>query len=80
MSEIEKYPYETRLNVLYDQLEVVDEKAISDACEHKWFNQTLCRVNESVVRLGVVGGGSLLNCKGGRWNWGRDRGSWCRRL
>ena len=23
---------------------------------HPWFNQTLCRVNESVVRLGVVRG------------------------
>jgi mannose-6-phosphate isomerase-like protein (cupin superfamily) len=49
-------PYDTRLNVLYDQLEVVDVPAVVDANTHPWFNQTLCRVNESVVRLGVVQG------------------------
>src|SRR5208282_5180708 len=36
--------------------EVIDEKALADACLHKWYNQTLCKVNESVVRLGVVQG------------------------
>src|SRR5205809_7607374 len=50
------YSYETRLNILCQPLEVVDEKAIADACEYKWFNQTLCQVNDSVVRLGVVKG------------------------
>jgi mannose-6-phosphate isomerase-like protein (cupin superfamily) len=56
MSDVSAYPYETRLNVQYNPLEVIDEKALSDACTHKWFNQTLCQVNESVVRLGVVTG------------------------
>jgi len=28
----------------------------ADACEHQWYNQTLCEVNGSVVRLGVVQG------------------------
>src|ERR1700761_1160506 len=50
------YPYETRLDVFYKPLEVIDEKAMADACEFKWYNQTLCRVNDSVVRLGVVQG------------------------
>ncbi|MBV8438827.1 MAG: cupin domain-containing protein [Silvibacterium sp.] len=50
------YPYETRLNILYQPMEIIDEKALSDACEYKWFNQTLCKINESVVRLGVVEG------------------------
>jgi mannose-6-phosphate isomerase-like protein (cupin superfamily) len=50
------FPYETRLNVLGKPLEVVDEKALADACEYKWYNQTLCRVNDSVVRLGVIEG------------------------
>jgi mannose-6-phosphate isomerase-like protein (cupin superfamily) len=49
-------PYETRLNILHEPLEVIDEKALSDACEFAWYNQTLCRVNDSVVRLGVVQG------------------------
>jgi mannose-6-phosphate isomerase-like protein (cupin superfamily) len=49
-------PYETRLNILCDSLEVIDEKALSDACEYKWYNQTLCKVNDSVVRLAVIEG------------------------
>jgi mannose-6-phosphate isomerase-like protein (cupin superfamily) len=56
MSETKSYPYETRLAVLCKPLEIVDEKALADACEFKWYNQTLCRVNESVVRLGVIEG------------------------
>jgi mannose-6-phosphate isomerase-like protein (cupin superfamily) len=50
------FPYETRLNILYEPLQVIDEKALSDACEFDWYNQTLCKVNDSVVRLGVVQG------------------------
>ena len=50
------YSYETRLNILHQPLELIDVKALADACEYKWFNQTLCRVNESVVRVGVVEG------------------------
>jgi mannose-6-phosphate isomerase-like protein (cupin superfamily) len=50
------YPYETRLDILYPAMEVIDEKALSDACEYKWFNQTLCKVNDAVVRLGVIEG------------------------
>ena len=56
MPENVTYPYETRLNILYEPLEVIDEKAISDACEYQWFNQTLCRVNGSVVRMAVIQG------------------------
>jgi len=56
MSEATSYPYETRLNILYGPLEVIDEKAMSDANTFKWFNQTLCQVNASVVRVGVVEG------------------------
>jgi mannose-6-phosphate isomerase-like protein (cupin superfamily) len=56
MSDPAAYPYVTRLNVQYRPLEVVDEKALADACPHKWYNQTLCEVNASVVRLGVVQG------------------------
>ena len=49
-------PYETRLNVLHAALERIDLRPLIDACEYPWFNQTLCRVNDSVVRLGVVQG------------------------
>jgi mannose-6-phosphate isomerase-like protein (cupin superfamily) len=53
---VANYPYETRLNILHAPLEVIDEKALADACEFKWFNQTLCKVNESVVRVGIIEG------------------------
>lgn len=53
---VANYSYETRLNVLHQPLEVIDEKAIADACEYKWFNQTLCQVNGSVVRMAVIEG------------------------
>jgi mannose-6-phosphate isomerase-like protein (cupin superfamily) len=53
---VANFPYETRLNILHQPLEVIDLKALADACEFKWFNQTLCKVNDSVVRVGVVEG------------------------
>ncbi len=50
------HPYETHLDVRYGPLEVVDAPALIAAVTHPWYNQTLCRVNESVVRLAVVEG------------------------
>lgn len=55
MSKVQDYPYDTRLNVLHGALEVIDEKALSGA-HRPWFNQTLCQVNSSVVRVGVIQG------------------------
>lgn len=55
-AEPSAYPYETRLDILHGPLEVVDVQAVVDAVRHPWFNQTLCKVNDSVVRLGVVQG------------------------
>jgi mannose-6-phosphate isomerase-like protein (cupin superfamily) len=57
MADTEKhYPYVTHLNVLYPQMEVVDVPALVAACTDRWYNQTLCQVNESVVRMGVIQG------------------------
>jgi mannose-6-phosphate isomerase-like protein (cupin superfamily) len=50
------YHYATHLNVLHAPLEVVDVQPLVDACTDAWYNQTLCRVNDSVVRLGVMQG------------------------
>jgi cupin domain len=50
------YPYATHLNVHFGPLELVDIPALVAACTDRWYNQTLCRVNDSVVRLGVVQG------------------------
>ncbi len=49
-------PYETRLNILHQPLEAIDLNAIEDAKNYKWFNQTLCKVNDSVVRVGIIEG------------------------
>jgi mannose-6-phosphate isomerase-like protein (cupin superfamily) len=50
------YPYDTQLDIKYHPLELIDVPAIVAACTHPWHNQTLCRVNGSVVRLGVIKG------------------------
>jgi mannose-6-phosphate isomerase-like protein (cupin superfamily) len=56
LSDPQTYPYETRLNIMFEPLKVIDEKALSDSCTYKWFNQTLCQVNQSVVRVGIIEG------------------------
>ena len=56
MSESREYPYETHLDVAHGALETIDVGAWVDRVTHPWWNQTLCRVNDSVVRLGVVQG------------------------
>ena len=50
------FPYVTRMDILHGPLEVVDVQAVVDRCTDPWFNQTLCKVNDSVVRLGIVQG------------------------
>jgi len=55
-SDSAKYPYKTFLNILRGPLEVIDVPALVAACKDKWWNQTLCKVDESVVRLGIVQG------------------------
>ena len=50
------FPYDTHLDILYPAPELIDLQKLADACTHPWYNQTLCRVNDSVVRLGVMQG------------------------
>ena len=56
MAETTNFPYETRLDIRYKPLELVDVPAIAKACEFKWYNESLCQVNGSVVRMGVMQG------------------------
>lgn len=49
-------PYSINLDALYTPLERIDIQTLVDACKDAWYNQTLCRVNDCVVRLGVVQG------------------------
>ena len=52
----QNFPYATHLDIRYPALTVVDVPALIDAVTDKWYNQTLCKVNDSVVRLGVMQG------------------------
>jgi mannose-6-phosphate isomerase-like protein (cupin superfamily) len=56
VADTSPYPYATHLNVLFEGLERIDVPALVDACTDQWYNQTLCQVNDSIVRLGVVRG------------------------
>src|SRR5262245_27013086 len=48
--------YTINTDVKFAPLELIDVKQLAAACQEQWFNQTLCRVNDSVVRLGVLHG------------------------
>ena len=50
------YNYVTKLNVKFDHLELIDIPKMVRECTDKWFNQTLTKVNDSVVRVGIVEG------------------------
>jgi mannose-6-phosphate isomerase-like protein (cupin superfamily) len=40
-------------NVQFDFLELIDVQKLIKECSDDWYNQTLCKVNDCVVRLGV---------------------------
>ena len=56
MPDSSSYPYATHLNIYYDPLERVDVQKLVEECRDQWYNQTLCKVNDSVVRLGILEG------------------------
>ncbi len=56
MSEPQAHSYATYLDVRFPALSLVDVPVLVDACKDRWYNQTLCKVNDSVVRLGVMQG------------------------
>jgi mannose-6-phosphate isomerase-like protein (cupin superfamily) len=49
-----QFNYVTKLDIKYEHLELIDIPAIVSECTDAWFNQTLTKVNDSVVRLGIV--------------------------
>jgi dTDP-4-dehydrorhamnose 3,5-epimerase-like enzyme len=56
MNTAQEHSYATFLNVLFPSLERIDVPSLVAACSDRWYNQTLCQVNDSVVRLGVMQG------------------------
>jgi len=53
---VQDFPYKTFLNILHGPLELIDVQKLVDGCTDKWWNQTLCKVNDAVVRIGIVEG------------------------
>jgi len=49
-------PYDIHMDVKYKPLELVDAGKLADDCKEKWWNQSLCLVNDCVTRLGVFEG------------------------
>src|ERR1051326_4194857 len=50
------YPYTTRLDIKFEHFEKIDIPEMVRQNTEKWFYQTLTRVNDSVVRLGIIEG------------------------
>ena len=44
--------YDIELAPLHGPLELIDAGAIADGCEVDWWNRTLSRVNDALVRVG----------------------------
>ena len=54
--EVDFKKYNINLDIGFDHLERIDVNELVSNNKLKWSNQTLTKVNESVVRLGIVEG------------------------
>ncbi len=52
----EKPSYSIHTDIRFPALQLVDVGGLADSCAEPWFNQSLCGVNDCVVRLGVIEG------------------------
>jgi len=48
--------YNIHMDLKYGPLELIEAGRLADECPERWWNQSLCRVNDCVVRLGVFEG------------------------
>lgn len=56
MNHHSEMPYVVHMDPQFGPLERIDVPDLAERVTDQWFNQTLCRVDESLVRLGVVEG------------------------
>ena len=49
----EKKGYSINLDAKFGDLRLIDVAAFADQVTDDWFNQTLCQINDCVVRVGV---------------------------
>jgi hypothetical protein len=50
------YPHATHPDIKFGPLATVDIPASIKAYTNRWYNQTLCKVSDAVVHLGVLQG------------------------
>ena len=50
------FNYNINLDIKYKPLELVDIPKIISENKEQWFNQSLVKVNDSVVRIGIIEG------------------------
>jgi len=48
--------YRINKDIRFDPLTLIDIARMVEEYEETWFNQTLCRVNDCVLRLGIIHG------------------------
>ena len=53
------YPYATYLDIKFDPLTLIDVSSLAKTVTDQWYNQTLCKVNDSVIRLGAAPAGQF---------------------
>lgn len=51
-----EFNYNQQMDIKYDHQSLIDVNEVVRECTDKWFNQTLTKVNGSVVRIGIVEG------------------------
>ncbi len=56
MSKTTTKHYAIHMDVKFKPLQLVDVPALVEACTDMWYNQTLSKVNDSVIRLGIMQG------------------------
>jgi mannose-6-phosphate isomerase-like protein (cupin superfamily) len=52
----EQNNYSINLDVMFGFLKLIDVPSLIADCKEQWYNQTLCQVNDCVIRLGVMQG------------------------
>lgn len=52
----EQPEYKFHMEEKYGYMKIIDIPEIIKSSTDQWFNQTLCHVNESVIRLGIIRG------------------------
>ncbi|GAB3420187.1 cupin domain-containing protein [Flindersiella endophytica] len=49
-------PYDVRMEPRFEAGELIDLRPLVEANTARWYNETLCQVKDSLVRLGVLEG------------------------